>query len=426
MKPYSIAAGADETKDGSHTYTVTAKDKVGNTSTATCRVTTDTTAPYWYTGSTENKEPYVSTKASSEKITVSGVEYSLYNSTSVTVAAKAKDATTSVSNLLYNLNDEKDSSSSLVWKTVDNGNITVENLAQGLNTLKIKAADEAGNETSPFAISFFVDSIAPKEPVLKSVDSDSDGSSMADFAAQNKQKLVNGKEDVTFTLEVADDTSNGENSYSGIASVELTKIGNKTLSPAISGTLGENGVYSITVPGNELASGSANVTVKDKAGNATTLGMFNFLLDNKAPTVSLASPAGDVNKTISLSGSATDNQEIDEATLKLEYSTDKTEWTELSSGNAGSEYKAVISDSVISVTGFDTTKFADKTTVYVRAVISDKAKNEGKSEEVALRINQDSDRPVVKIDNLARLGDGTFILKYGTNAQITGTLSDDD
>ena len=433
LKPTTAKGeGANETKDGSHTYTATAKDKVGNTSTATCRVTTDTTAPYWYTGNTENKEPYVSTKASSEKITVSGVEYSLYNSTSVTVAAKAKDATTSVSNLLYNLNDEKDNSSSLVWKTVDNGNITVENLAQGLNTLKIKAADEAGNETSPFAISFFVDSLAPAEPALKSVDRDSDTSSMADFAAQNKQKLVNGNSDVVFKVEVADkaadDTSGGENTYSGIASVELTKIGNKTLAKAISGTpvSEENGVYSITVPAGELASGSANVTVKDRAGNATTLGMFNFLLDNNPPAVSMSSPAGDVNKTISLGASATDNQEIDGTTLKLEYSLDKKAWTELSSANAGSEYKAVISDSVISVTGFDTTKFADKSTVYVRTVISDKAKNEGKSEEVALRINQDSDRPVVKIDNLARLGDGTFILKYGTNAQITGTLSDDD
>ena len=430
LKPTAKGEGADETKDGSHTYTVTAKDKVGNTSTATCRVTTDTTAPYWYTGNTENKEPYVSTKASTEKITVSGVKHYLYGSNSLTVAAKAKDATTNVGHLLYNLNDEKDSLSALVWNEVDNGNITVENLAQGVNTLKIKAADEAGNETSEVAISFFVDSIAPTEPALKSVDSDSDTSSMADFAAQNKQKLVNGKEDVTFTLEAADDTSGGENSYSGIASVELTKIGNKTLTKTISGTfvLEENGksVYSITIPAKELASGSANVTVKDKAGNATTLGMFNFLLDDKPPAVSMSSPAGDVNKTISLGASATDNQEIDGATLKLEYSADKTAWTELSSVNAGLEYKAVISDSVISVTGFDTTKFADKSTVYVRAVISDKAKNEGMSEAAALRINQDSDRPVVKIDNLARLGDGTFILKYGTNAQITGTLSDDD
>ena len=354
----------------------------------------------------------------------------MYNSTSLTVAAKAKDETTNVEHLLYNLNDEKNNTSNIVWKPADNGNITVENLEQGVNSLKIKAVDEAGNETSEVVLPFFVDSIAPEEPALKSIDDDSAENSMTDFAAQNKQKLVNGKEDVTFTLEAADDTSNKENSYSGIASVEFTKIGNKTLSPAISGTLSsqENGkqVYSITVPADKLASGSATVTVKDKAGNSTTLGMFNFLLDNKAPVVSLASPSDKVNKTISLSGSATDNQEIDESTLKLEYSTDKTSWTALSSDKAGSDYKADISDSVISVTGFDTTKFTDNSTVYVRVVISDKAKNEGVSKEVTLNINQDSDRPVVKIDNLARLKDGTFILKYGTNAQVTGTLSDDD
>ena len=431
LKPSSSATGENETKDGSHTYTVTATDKAGNTSTAPCRVTTDTTSPYWYTDNKDSNEPYVSSKPSSEKITVGDVEYDLYNSTSLTVAAKAKDETTNVEHLLYNLNDEKNNTSAIVWKTADNGNITVENLVQGVNSLKIKAADEAGNETSEVVLSFFVDSIAPKEPALKSIDDDSAENSMTDFAAQNKQKLVNGKDAVTFTLEAADDdTSNKENSYSGIASVELTKIGNKTLSPAISGTLysQENGkqVYSITVPKDKLASGSATVTVKDKAGNSTTLGMFNFLLDNKAPVVSLASPSDKVNKTISLSGSATDNQEIDGSTLKLEYSTDKTSWTALSSDNAGSDYKADISDSVISVTGFDTTKFTDNSTVYVRVVISDKAKNEGVSEAVTLNINQDSDRPVVKIDNLARLKDGTFILKYGTNAQVTGTLSDDD
>ena len=429
LKPTAQGEGENETKDGSHTYTAVATDKVGNTSNAACRVTTDTTAPYWYTGNKDLAEPYISTKSSSEKITVSDVEYSLYNSASVTVAAKAKDATTSVSNLLYNLNDEKDDSSALVWKSADNGNFSVENLSEGVNTLKIKAVDEAGNENTAVALSFFVDSAAPAEPELKSVDSDSDESSMTDFAAQNKQKLVNGKEDVTFTVAVEDDISSGEKAYSGIASVELTKIGNKTLSASVSGTFvsEKNGksVYSITIPHENLASGSATVTVKDKAGNATTLGMFNFLLDSKAPTVLLSSPAGDVNKTISLSGSATDNQEIDEETLRLEYSTDNSSWESLSSENAGSKYKAVISDSAITVTEFDTTKFDDNSTVYVRAAISDKAKNEGVSDSVALKINQDSDRPSVKISNLTKLSGG-FILKYGTKAQLTGTVSDDD
>ena len=438
LKPAANGDGANETKDGSHTYTITATDKVGNTSAATCRVTTDTTAPYWYTGNKDSAEPYISTKASSEKITVSDVEYSLYGSTSVTVAAKAKDATTSVSNLLYNLNDEKDNPSALVWKSADNGNFSVENLSEGVNSLKIKAVDEAGNENSPYiTLSFFVDSLAPAEPALKSVDSDSDESSMADFIGQNKQKLVNGNSDVVFTVEaadkVSDNVSSGESSYSGIASVELTKIGNKTLSKTISGIKDEtSGFYSITIPKDDLASGSATVTVKDKAGNATTLGMFNLLLDNKAPTVTLTAPADadsstsarDVNKTISLSASASDNQTLDESSVYLEYSTDKATWEILTAENAGEKYE-VKWNSGISASGIDTSKFADKSTVYIRAAAKDEAGNTGYSDSVELYVNQDTDRPVVKISNLTKLSGG-FILKYGTDAQVTGTVSDDD
>lgn len=445
LKPTANGEGENETKDGSHVYTATATDNVGNTSTATCRVTTDTTAPYWYTGNKDLTEPSISTKASSEKITVSKVEYSLYNSTSVTVAAKAKDDTTSVSNLLYNLNDEKDSSSALVWNSADNGNFSVENLSQGVNSLKIKAIDEAGNENSPITLTLFVDSLAPAEPALKSVDSDSDESSMADYVGQNKQKLVNGSSDVVFTVEAADktsDSSSTEKSYSGIASVALTKIGNTTKS--IAGTLvsEENGksLYSITIPSTELASGSATVTVTDKAGNSTSLGMFNLLLDNKAPTVTLTAPADadsstserDVNKIISLSGNASDNQTLDEGSVYLEFSTDKATWEILTTENAGENYN-VEWNSGISASGIDTSKFADKSTVYFRAAAKDEAGNTGysysdsnaNSEPLALYVNQDTDRPVVKISNLTKLSGG-FILKYGTDAQVTGTVSDDD
>ena len=434
LKPTANGEGENETKDDSHVYTATATDKVGNTSTVTCRVTTDTTAPYWYTGNTESKEPEISTKASSEKITVSGVEYSLYNSTSVTVAAKAKDATTSVSNILYNLNDEKDSSSALVWNEADNGNFSVENLSQGVNSLKIKAKDEAGNENSPITLTLFVDSLAPAEPALKSVDSDSDESSMADYVGQNKQKLVNGNSDVVFTVEAADttsDSSSTENSYSGIATVALTKIGNTTKS--ISGKKDETtGYYSITIPSTELASGSATVTVTDKAGNSTSLGMFNLLLDNNPPTVTLTAPtdadsstsARDVNKIISLSGNASDNQTLDEDSVYLEYSTDKANWEILTTENAGENYK-VEWNSGISASGIDTSNFADKSTVYIRAAAKDEAGNTGYSDSVALYVNQDTDRPVVKISNLTKLSGG-FILKYGTDAQVTGTVSDDD
>lgn len=438
LTPSSTASKTNETKDGVHTYTVTATDVAENTSTATCRVTTDTTAPYWYTGNTSGNPPYISTKASSDKITVSGVEYSMYNSTSVTIAAKAKDATTSVSALLYNLNDSKNVSNEFEWKETENGNISLEDLNQGINTLKIKARDEAGNETSYVTLSFFVDSLAPAEPELKSVGSDSDSSSMADFAAQNKQKLVNGKTDLTFTVSVADTTTGGADTYSGISSVKLTKIGNaeKSIEGTLPSTSSDDGttVYSITIPAAQLASGSATVTVTDKAGNSTSLGMFNLVLDNKAPTVTLSAPADadtstadkrDVNKTISLTGSATDNQTTDSFAVSLEYSTDNSTWTTLTTENAGSSYKVEWNSGIIA-SGIDTTEFTDKSTVYIRATATDDAGNTGYSDSLTLYVNQDSDRPIVKISNLTKLSDGTFILKYGKNAQVTGTVSDDD
>lgn len=438
LNPSANGEGENETKDGVHTYTVTATDVAENTSTATCRVTTDTTAPYWYTGNTSDNPPYISTKASSDKITISGVEYSMYNSTSVTIAAKAKDATTSVSALLYNLNDSKNNSDEFNWTEAENGNISLENLNQGINTLKIKARDEAGNETSYVTLSFFVDSLAPAEPELKSVGSDSDSSSMADFAAQNKQKLVNGKTDLTFTVSVADTTTGGADTYSGISSVKLTKIGNaeKSIEGTLSSTSSDDGttVYSITIPAAQLASGSATVTVTDKAGNSTSLGMFNLVLDNKAPTVTLSAPADadtstadkrDVNKTISLTGSATDNQTTDSFAVSLEYSTDNSIWTTLTTENAGSSYKVEWNSGIIA-SGIDTTEFTDKSTVYIRATATDDAGNTGYSDSLTLYVNQDSDRPIVKISNLTKLSDGTFILKYGKNAQVTGTVSDDD
>lgn len=438
LTPSSTASETNETKDGVHTYTVTATDVAENTSTATCRVTTDTTAPYWYTGNKTAAEPYISTKASSAKITISGVEYSMYNSTSVTIAAKAKDETTSVSALLYNLNDSKNDSDEFNWTEAENGNISLENLNQGVNTIKIKARDEAGNETSYVTLSFFVDSLAPAEPELKSVGSDSDSSSMADFAAQNKQKLVNGKTDLTFTVSVADTTTGGADTYSGISSVKLTKIGNaeKSIEGILASTSSDDGktVYSITIPAAQLASGSATVTVTDKAENSTSLGMFNLVLDNKAPTVTLSAPADadtstadkrDVNKTISLTGSATDNQTTDSFAVSLEYSTDNSTWTTLSTENAGSSYKVEWNSGIIA-SGIDTTNFTDKSTVYIRATATDDAGNTGYSDSLTLYVNQNSDRPIVKISNLTKLSDGTFILKYGKDAQVTGTVSDDD
>lgn len=435
LTPSATATAENETKDGSHTYTVTATDKVGNKAAVTCSVITDTQAPSWYTGNEDGKAPYIRTTAGTNKMTVEGTEYALYNSTSLSVAAKAKDTVSGVANLLYNLNDETENSVTK-WTSADNGNFSIESgIVQGINTLQVKAVDEAGNESSSVSLSFFVDSIAPSEPALKSIDDDSNESSMSAYFAQNTQKLVNGKDDVAFTVAVSD---SGESaSYSGIASVVLTKIGNT--SKNIAGTAGtdDTSVYTVTIPSENLLSGSVTVTVTDNAGNSTSLPVFNLLVDKTAPTVKLTAPSDadsttalrDVNGTISLSASATDNQSLNESSVAIEYSTgsDNTKtWTALSTDTAGDGFTVVCSDSAITASGIDTTKFTDKSTVYLRAAISDQAGNTGYSSEVELYVNQDSDRPVIKISNLTQLSDGSFILKYGKDAQITGTVTDDD
>lgn len=435
LTPSATATAENETKDGSHTYTVTATDKVGNKAAVTCSVITDTQAPSWYTGNEDGKAPYIRTTAGTNKMTVEGTEYALYNSTSLSVAAKAKDTVSGVANLLYNLNDETENSVTK-WTSADNGNFSIESgIVQGINTLQVKAVDEAGNESSSVSLSFFVDSIAPSEPALKSIDDDSNESSMSAYFAQNTQKLVNGKDDVAFTVAVSD---SGESaSYSGIASVVLTKIGNT--SKNIAGTAGtdDTSVYTVTIPSDGLLSGSVTVTVTDNAGNLTSLPVFNLLVDKTSPTVKLTVPSDadsttavrDVNGTISLSASATDNQSLNESSVAIEYSTgsgDTKAWAALSTDNAGEGFTVVCSDSAITATGIDTTNFTDKSTVYLRAAISDQAGNTGYSSEVELYVNQDSDRPVIKISNLTQLSDGSFILKYGKDAQITGTVTDDD
>ncbi|WP_178843938.1 hypothetical protein [uncultured Treponema sp.] len=432
LTPDADAKGENQTKDGIHTYTVTASDKLGNKSSVNCIVTTDTTAPYWYTGNEKDKLPYISTKASDQKITISDsngttADYSLYNSSSLMIAAKAKDATTTEIKLLYSVNGSE-------WTETDNGSIEIETgITEGINQVKIKARDEASNENSEITVSFFADRTAPKAPELKSVDGNSNSDLIENLKKQSSDKLVNGTQDVTFTVEVEDDISGGPDTVSGIHSVQLTKIGTTILNPPIEGIPAEENLYEITLPKEKFATGSVTVTVKDKAGNSTDLGLFNLRLDNTNPSITLNAPGDsdtstaerDVNKTISLSGSASDNQGLDTSSLKLEYSTDNANWTELSSSNAGETFAVTLIDSVISVKNLDTTKFSDKSTLYIRATISDEAKNSAQSNLLELYINQDTDRPAVKISNLVK-SNGTFLLKYGTDAQISGTITDDD
>lgn len=448
LTPTAAGSGDNETKDGSHTYTVKATDKAGLSTTVICQVTTDVTKPEWATAqkdsSSSAKEPYVKNDGKTVDVVSTTSTSSIaearayYNSTSLTIAAKATDATSGVESLYYNLNEAKNDDNSAKWIAADNANFTIE-AKEGADTLAIKAKDAAGNESAQTTLVFYVDSLAPNKAELKSLDGTSE---VADYISGNSTKLVNGTKDIVFTLDVADDMTSDASTYSGIGSVKVTKIGSSTpkdeikVTATTATTTDGTTTYEITIPKGSLATGAVTVTVTDKAGNSKDFAVFNLLLDNKKPSVTLNAPtdadssttAIDVNQIISLSGTASDNQKLNDSSIYLEYTTSEptegTTWTKLTGGtdgNAGESY-AVSCSTSFKASGFDTKKFENLKTIYVRAAAADEAENIGHSDYISLYVNQDSDRPVINITSLDESGSDVII----SSQALIGTISDDD
>lgn len=70
------------------------------------------------------------------------------------------------------------------------------------------------------------------------------------------------------------------------------------------------------------------------------------------------------------------------------------------------------------------TTITDETEVWLTVAVLDKAGNIG-VKPLQVKVDQNTDRPVVQFTNLSEV-EGKYILKYGTDSQIEGKLSDDD
>lgn len=177
----------------------------------------------------------------------------------------------------------------------------------------------------------------------------------------------------------------------------------------------------------------AKATDKAGEGNSQTVAVANVTVDKIAPTVTLNNPSDadsstnniiEINGTISLSGTITDANTLPDIAISgIEYSTDNSSWNDLASVEGMN--LTLTGNYSFTVSGFDTTKLTDEKTYYIRAKALDKAGNYGYSEVATVKVSQDTDRPQVKINNLTANG-SSYILKYGTNAQVTGTITDDD
>ncbi|CAM4102154.1 Ig-like domain-containing protein [Treponema peruense] len=308
----------------------------------------------------------------------------------------------------------------------------ISGFAVGTNTLVFTAVDAAGNKSTSTTLNVRCDNVAPSLELV-SIDDET--------AYDGRGKLVNGTKDVTFIVEAAD-------AASGLASV---KYGNVT------GTSveGQSGQYSFTIKAASLATMDVNATATDNAGNTTTTKLFNIILDKDAPVVNITSsldkdtstPAVEVNGTIALEGNSSDGSYAlpEEANPVFWFTLTKPTTDSVTSIEEGAGWKRIFGDTNTSNVTDSSTPTAwkssdidtksdfgtltDGTHVYVVAAVTDAAQNTGYSPVLDLVVDQNTDRPQIKITSPKSLKDmgknGTTIWQKNTKV-IEGRISDDD
>ena len=345
-----------------------------------------------------------------------------FNSTSLILDGCFEEATSGIKSIRYELKNKD--GTILSQGTSLNGsekgnfkffNITVSDFENSTeNHLKLYASDKAGNEqTAEWIIK--VDS---KNPELKENSLSVDG-----IIEDADKKLSNGKNDVVIKGSVFDELS-------GISKVQLSLDNGKFEKDAVlseSEEINEKN-FEFTVLSAELSAGNKTVYAKifDNAGNSPEIKLFDLVIDKKTPTVTFISPKDadseakgiQVNKTITLKGSADDKDDFGDGRFdkvtRIFYSTDKNSaienWNVLKLEiNGDSNWSAE----------FNTAQLSDGK-YFFKAEAVDKVGNVGYSEPLELEIDQNSDRPTIKIISLETSG------QIVSNSKISGSVSDDD
>ena len=329
------------------------------------------------------------------------------------------------------------------------------NCTAGRNTIYVKATDNAGNFVLSNAMDIYIDVNAPDTATLE----DEVNLILTNGTSINGVGNTSYNAVITTSDAGADEQGATEGTdYTGIDSVRFVKIGNTSLgNNAIDGTYDSTtGKWTVEIPASAVtADGSATFEVKDKVGNTATFSLFQLQRDRTYPTVSMnvindadtddSENDIDINKTITISGTANDNQGI--ASVELEYfmgnsaPSATSTWIPYPNGNVTTN-PTVWSVSVnTTVAPFAT---ADGSTVYFRAVATDKAGNKGNSgstkdtvdnpygniygnaQYATLKISQDSDRPVIRLNAIPVDSMTSTNARMVQTKRVLGTISDDD
>lgn len=257
------------------------------------------------------------------------------------------------------------------------------------------AEDKVGNKADIDPLAYKVDTTAP------SAGTPSIGSS----------QVLNNSGSVVVTYSASD-------ALSGVKSVEFSTDSNMKDAKSVAE---KTGTYAYQLTGLQDGERTVYVRVTDNAGNRSeSVSSGSFIVDNTPPKVTVTSPAsgGIVNKTISLSGTVVDNNLTKTTTPVLHYF-DGAEWKTLpftSSTLDGQNW---------TISGIDTTKLnnsTDSKEFEFKVQFTDDAGNvnESLSSAYKLKVDQNTDRPEIKLTNVKISGSIT------SSSEIMGVITDDD
>ena len=294
---------------------------------------------------------------------------------------------------------------------------TVDVGGENASTIILVAVDEAKNISNPLSVQVNVDRVAPlitnKEIYLENPPAQ----------ALPEKGYVN-KDSVFVKFEATD-------SVSKVKSVEIYKtaalkerIGLKEFSPAVEVA---SGVIEIDISRFDSKEYDLYIKVTDVAGNSSYMDLPNFIFDKNPPVVTYSRPAAksDVNKRITIEGLIDDlNPPATNAGWNWALKVKKPGGTSFEPVNA--IFDTSLETGKFKVSGIDTEKIGEGTAEFIviatdRAgnVIQDSGTNTGKT--LALKIDQNSDRPVIQLSTISTDGNTTL-----SSSTVSGIASDDD
>lgn len=257
------------------------------------------------------------------------------------------------------------------------------------------AQDKVGNKADIGPLAYKVDTTAPS----------------AGTPSIESSQVLKSSGSVVVTYSASD-------ALSGVKSVEFSTDSNMKDAKSVAE---KTGTYAYLLAGLQDGERTVYVRVTDNAGNRSeSVSSGSFIVDNTPPKVTVTSPASGsvVNKTISLSGTVVDNNLTKTTTPVLLY-LDGAEWKRVAFTSS------TLDGQNWTISGIDTTKLnnsTDSKEFEFKVQFTDDAGNvnESLSATYKLKVDQNTDRPEIKLTNVKISGSIT------SSSEIMGVITDDD